>query len=96
MKIFLDDIRKPPNGWIQVYWPDEMINLLKTGFVEEISLDHYLGDDKRGTGYDVLLWIENAIVMKNFEPPKIKIHSANISARRRMELAVTNINKLRR
>ncbi|WP_416380688.1 cyclic-phosphate processing receiver domain-containing protein, partial [Gilliamella sp. B2717] len=49
MKIFLDDIRKPPNGWIQVYWPDEMINLLKTGFVEEISLDHDLGDDKRGT-----------------------------------------------
>lgn len=43
MKIFLDDIRKPPNGWIQVYWPDEMINLLKTGFVEEISLDHDLG-----------------------------------------------------
>ena len=30
------------------------------------------------------------------KPPKIKIHSANISARRRMELAVTNINKLRR
>lgn len=96
MKIFLDDIRQPPSGWVHVYWPDEMINLLKTGFVEEISLDHDLGDDNKGTGYDVLVWIENAVVMEGFNPPKIKIHSANVSARRKMELAITNINKLRK
>lgn len=96
MKIFLDDIRQPPPGWVHVYWPDEMINLLKTGFVEEISLDHDLGDDNKGTGYDVLIWIENAVVMDGFNPPKIKIHSANVSARRKMELAIININKLRK
>lgn len=94
MKVFLDDIRQPPSGWVHVYWPDEMINLLKTGFVEEISLDHDLGDDNKGTGYDVLIWIENAVAMEGFNPPKIKIHSANVSARRKMELAITNINKL--
>ena len=34
-------------------WPDEAIELLKTGKVSELSLDHDLGDDIRGTRYDV-------------------------------------------
>lgn len=38
-------------------WPDEAIELLKSGEVRKLSLDHDLGDDERGTGYDVLLWI---------------------------------------
>jgi len=29
----------------------------------EISLDHDLGDDDSGTGYDVVLWIEEAVVV---------------------------------
>jgi len=48
MKIYLDDIRKAPLGWVHVYWPDEAIALLKTGDVTEISLDHDLGDDNKG------------------------------------------------
>lgn len=94
MKVFLDDIRQAPLGWIHVYWPDEAIALLKTGCVSEISLDHDLGDDIKGTGYDVLIWIENAVAMEEFIPPRINIHSANVSARRKMELAISNINKL--
>ncbi|HEX9805118.1 MAG TPA: cyclic-phosphate processing receiver domain-containing protein, partial [Candidatus Dojkabacteria bacterium] len=45
-------------------------------------------------GYDVLLWIENEVVHRNFAPPKISIHSANVSARVKMEQAVEQINKL--
>ncbi|VAW81561.1 hypothetical protein MNBD_GAMMA12-2513, partial [hydrothermal vent metagenome] len=56
MKVYLDDERPTPEGWVRVYWPDEAIELLKTGKVKEISLDHDLGDDERGTGYDVVLW----------------------------------------
>jgi len=40
-----------------VYWPAEAIALLETGQVRELSLDHDLGDDTRGTGYDVVLWV---------------------------------------
>lgn len=47
---------------VRVYWPDETIAFLEKGGVELISLDHDLGDDERGTGYDVLLWIEEAVV----------------------------------
>ena len=55
MKIFLDDERPTPNGWIGLRWPEEVIELLTTKNVTEISLDHDLGDDAHGTGYDVLL-----------------------------------------
>jgi len=58
MRVFLDDERTTPEGWVRVYWPDEAIALLESGAVEELSLDHDLGDDERGTGYDVVLWIE--------------------------------------
>lgn len=93
IKVFLDDVRKPPPGWILVKWPKEAIKLLKLGGVEEISLDHDLGDEKI-TGYDVILWIEEK-VMKGFEPPIIKVHSANVSARKKMEAGIKNIMKLR-
>lgn len=29
MKIYLDDIRSAPKGWIRVYWPEEVIEYLK-------------------------------------------------------------------
>lgn len=93
MKVFLDDERKPPAGWVLVRWPDEAINLLKTGKVTDISLDHDLGDDKRGTGYDVILWIEKEVFTKGFKSPNIKVHSANTSARKKMELGVKSIKR---
>ena len=93
MKVYLDDIRKPPAGWKLVKWPDEAIKLLKTGKVEEISLDHDLGDDERGTGYDVVLWIEKEVVQNKFKPPKIKVHSANVSARKKMEQGIKSIKR---
>ena len=93
MKVYLDDERQTPEGWTRVYWPDEAIELLKTGEVEEISLDHDLGDDQRGTGYDVVLWIEEAVITKGFKPPKMKVHSANVSAREKMELGIRTIER---
>ena len=93
LKLYLDDERETPEGWTRVYWPDEAIEYLKQGNVEEISLDHDLGDDSRGTGYDVLLWIEEQVMINNFKPPKIKIHTANSSARERMEAGVRTIEK---
>lgn len=91
MKVFLDDERTPPDGWVLVRWPEEAIEHLKTGFVTDISLDHDLGDDSRGTGYDVLLWIEEAVVCNDFRPPQMKVHSANAAARVRMEAAIGSI-----
>lgn len=93
MKIFLDDERVAPKGWVRVYWPNEAIELLKSKKVTEISLDHDLGNDEKGTGYDVILWIEKAVVTWGFKPPEIKVHSANPSARYKMELGIRKINQ---
>lgn len=93
MKVFLDDEREAPEGWIRVRWPEEVIALLATGEVDAISLDHDLDDDVR-TGYDVLTWIEEAVATRSFVPPTILIHSANAGARPRMLLAVESIHRL--
>jgi hypothetical protein len=58
-----------------------VIALLEQGGVTHVSLDHDLGDDQRGTGYDVILWIEEAVALKGFTPPALFVHSANSSAR---------------
>ena len=93
MKVYLDDERETPAGWHRVYWPEEAIELLKTGKVEKISLDHDLGDDEHGTGYDVVLWIEEAVFTSDFKSPIIKVHSANPSAREKMESGIRSILK---
>ena len=84
MRVYLDDERSTPAGWVRVFWPNEAIALLEAGLVSEISLDHDLGDDERGTGYDVVLWIEEAVALRGFVPPRMHVHSANSSAREKM------------
>ena len=38
MKVYLDDERATPDGWVRAWWPVEVIELLKTGQVSELSL----------------------------------------------------------
>ncbi|WP_350029165.1 cyclic-phosphate processing receiver domain-containing protein [Caballeronia sp. ATUFL_F1_KS39] len=71
-----------------------MIALLQSGQVDELSLDHDLGDDARGTGYDVILWIEEAVALHGFAPPKIAVHSANSSATLKMRAGIATIERL--
>ena len=93
MKVFLDDQRPAPEGWVRAYWPSEVIALLQTGEVTDLSLDHDLGDDLRGTGYDVLTWLEEAAFARTLPIPNITIHSANAAARQRMVAAVRSIQR---
>lgn len=93
LKVYLDDERAAPVGWVTARWPEDAIALLETGQVTDISLDHDLGDDLHGTGYDVLCWIEEAVATRDFVPPRIYIHSANPSAKQKMHLAVERIGR---
>ena len=94
MKVYLDDERTAPDGWVQTRWPDETIRLLQTREVTELSLDHDLGDDDRGTGYDVVLWVEEQVATAGFVPPIMTVHSANTSARQKMEAGIKAIERL--
>ena len=98
MKVWLDDVREPWKhgrvGWTWVKNYDEAIELLLTGKVYEISLDHdliypdhYVGspqhkDEK--TGYHVILWMEENSVW----PREVHVHTANPAGRGRMLLAL--------
>lgn len=102
MKLYLDDERIPPDGWVLVATPEAAIETLKTGNVTHLSLDHDLGllqsdgqiDDGR-TGYTVLQWLEEAVVTQGFTPPEfMQVHSANPAGARKMELAISSIRRL--
>ena len=96
MKVFLEDRRRAPDGWRQVRWPQEAIELLAGGQVTHLSLDHDLGDDEHGTGYDVILWLEEAVATRGFHPPEVVVHSANSSARAKMEAGIRSIRRFAR
>lgn len=93
-KIYLDDERTTPSYFdVRCYTAKEAIKVLSSGIpIHTISLDHDLGDDSVGTGYDVLLWIEEQVHMNPYyDLPLILIHTANPSAREKMNAAVDNI-----
>lgn len=96
INVWLDDERAEPEGWVRVRWPSEAIELLRTGNVDTISLDHDLGDDTIGTGYDVLTWIEEtSFIDKIFVLPKILLHTMNPVAREKMKRTIVSIEKHR-
>jgi hypothetical protein len=99
MKVWLDDVREAPDGWVHVTTPEEAIDLLLSGEVEEVSLDHDLGlatPDAERTGYHVLAWLEKAVATGAWvQPiPMIGIHSANPVGRQRMARAIESIRRL--
>lgn len=65
-KVYLDDERPTPADWERAFWPAEVIRLLETGTVTDLGLNHDLSDDERGTGYDVILWFEEAVAVRGF------------------------------
>jgi hypothetical protein len=92
-KVFLDDERLAPNGWIRAYSYYGAVDLLGGENVEEISFDHDLGH--RRTGYDVLVWLEKKIADNpGFHiPEKISIHTANPVGRARMKQVISSIRR---
>ncbi len=89
MKIFLDDCRPCPEGWTLALTAGEAIALLEQGNVEEISLDHDLGDEEVcGSGYQVATWIEEKAFHGAISPLKWRIHSANPVGVQKMSAAL--------
>src|SRR5690606_7928068 len=88
------DRRTPPDGWVPCLWPEEVIQLLETKKVTHLSLDHDLGDDEHGTGYDVLTWLEETMFFDpEFPMPKVSIHSDNALAVIRMKSCLDGIHR---
>lgn len=100
MKVYLDDERQTPEGWIRTYTVSETIALLETREIVELSLDNDLGiPGVENEGLSVIRWLEEKCDPRNpdFDPtfpiPHITAHTGNASARKDM---LVGINKLLR
>lgn len=100
MKLFLDDVRDPPDSsWTVVRTTKDCIAALENSqvIVDVCSLDHDLGSEKSNEdGYEVLKWIErNCSRDTSYLPPRsILIHTSNPVARERMWAAVRSIIRI--
>jgi len=90
MKIWLDDVRKAPEGWVWLDRSQSVIDLIEHNLVEvtDISLDFDLGYDD--CGLNVLLWLE-AQQFVNKVLPKIYIHSLNPVGHKQMQQVLEKI-----
>jgi hypothetical protein len=99
VKIWLDDKRPAPAGWILCKDPEDALLMLNLLEVEEMSLDHDLAywnsEGREITGYDVLNTIEQwAASGKAYLVPKVlRVHSANPAVYKKMEDAIRSIRK---
>jgi hypothetical protein len=88
ISVFLDDTRLAPRGWYRARKPAEVIALVKTGHVGEVSLDFDLGLDKSGNpveGYEFATWLEREVVEGRQLPiPELKVHSGNVVGHERL------------
>lgn len=95
IQLWLDDARPAPRGWIRARTAPEAISVLKSETVTEVSIDHDLGPPEAGTGYDVLLWIEDQVVTNDeFLVPVINIHTQNPVAGKKMIQTVHAIERM--
>jgi hypothetical protein len=96
LKVYLDDSRETPEGWVRTYTSSETIEILQGGHVLELSLDHHLGNDADDdNGFEVLRWLEEQVRSRGFKPPdRIEIHTGDSEARVKMEAAVKRIHDL--
>lgn len=99
MNIFLDDIREAPEGWKHVYTVEELWREFDNctaygGTIEVVSLDNDLGEGIP-EGYTFLDALEEKVFNDpNFLiPKKIRIHSANPVARKRMQTVIDKLYK---
>ncbi len=84
IKIWLDDNREAPSGYIRTKSVETTIELLRNNDVEIVDLDNDLGTELEGR--HVANWIEKQVINDlAYQPPVIYIHTSNSAARKYME-----------
>lgn len=78
MRVWLDDLRPAPPGWIWTRSTSSTRGLLSSGAVRQLSLDHDLGWSENG--FSLLRWMSR----EGHWPESLHVHSANPWGSRRM------------
>ena len=99
INIWLDDVRPAPTGFIWVKTVDELISLYEKcvfntkEHINIISLDNDLGENIP-EGYKFLDYLEYCVMLVNSPlPNEIRVHSANIVAKKRMNQIIKELYK---
>ena len=94
MKLFIDDIRRCPQGWEVARNVTEAIRIIATQNVGEISIDH---DSSHGTNentstevscpcdFTAVAYFIGEKCQNNFINPKITVHSVNPDGAKRIK-----------
>lgn len=91
MKLWIDDVRKAPDGWTWVKSSSDAIKMILKNEIEEISFDHDLGGED--TAYRVATMIEEKAHDKKIPRMIWYIHSANPVGERNIRMAMQNADK---
>lgn len=91
VRLWLDDIRPTPEGWVGVATVEEAIGVLETGRVIEASLDYDLGFGQR-YGYALCRWMAE----ENVWPSALTVHSSNPPGARLMSRLIDEQGPYRR
>lgn len=99
MKLYIDDLRKCPEGWVLARTVTEAIRILATCDVEEVSIDHDISHrismDKLGRPFpcgetfEPVAWFLRllACLPEGHYPEKVTLHTANpIGAKKMAEI----------
>lgn len=96
IKVWLDDERIPPPGWIHLKTAVEAVEFLKSRAleIEEMSFDHDLGYQGPSSGLpedgnDVAKALEELAYHQNINPEiRLSIHSSNSAGVKEIKLAL--------
>ena len=79
IKLYLDDERETPEGWLRVWGINQAKIILGTRLVSHLSVDNDLGSqDPKTEGFNLLNWLEEQVYNDpTFPVPIITVHSAN-------------------
>lgn len=92
MKLFVDDIRNPPDdSWHLARSSEEAIKMCQAVWPSELALDHDLGGEDR-----IMDFLKSLQEMSEDKPiPKWKIHSANPVGRKNIKSFMMSWEKSR-
>lgn len=89
LKLFVDDLRECPAGWVPARTITEAIRILAMQAVREISLDHDIACSHNGCfkgGFESFEPVAYFLSLLRYHGDhiKVRIHTANVEAGRRM------------
>jgi hypothetical protein len=87
MRLYVDDLRTPPDGWHLARTIREAIDILSTQPVEEVSLDFMIADRFEDNFLPVALFMINLPPEKR--PRRVYIHTSSAEGARQLQMILS-------